>query len=101
PEVVDRLASLARDLADPVVAERREQVAVEGQAALDRRDDEVDVMNAGGGHRRNAFNAPVPTPARARSARRGARPADRARARAGVAAALPRRRAAGRATRAR
>src|SRR5205085_9308208 len=36
-EVPDRLAPLALDLADPVKAERREQVAVEGQAALDRR----------------------------------------------------------------
>src|SRR5262245_5426218 len=73
PEVVDRLAALALDLADPVVAERREQVAVERQAALDRRDDEVDVMYAGGGHRRDDFNAPVPTPARARSERPAAR----------------------------
>ena len=32
------------NLADPVEAERREQVAVERQAALDRRDDEVDVV---------------------------------------------------------
>src|SRR5918911_3006231 len=45
-EIPDRLASLALDLADPVEAERREQVAVERQAALDRRDDEVDVVDA-------------------------------------------------------
>ena len=45
-EVPDRLAALALDLADAVPAERLEQVAVEGQAAQDRGDDEIDVMDA-------------------------------------------------------
>jgi hypothetical protein len=49
-EVPDRLAPLTFDLADPVEAERAEQVAVEGQAALDRGDDEIDVVDAGGTH---------------------------------------------------
>ena len=44
-EVPDRLAPLALDLVDPVEAERREQLPVEGQAALDRRDDEIDVVD--------------------------------------------------------
>jgi hypothetical protein len=36
-----------------VIAERCEQVAVERQASLDRRHDEIDVMDAGeGGHLR-------------------------------------------------
>jgi hypothetical protein len=33
-----------------VPAERPEQLSVEGQAALDRGDDEVDVMDAAGAH---------------------------------------------------
>src|SRR5437867_3611118 len=41
-EVPDRLPPLTLDLADPVPAERPEQVAVERQAALDRRDDQID-----------------------------------------------------------
>jgi hypothetical protein len=45
-EVPDRLTALALDLADAVVAERREQLAVERQAALDRGDDEIDVVDA-------------------------------------------------------
>jgi hypothetical protein len=45
---VNRLAALALDLARPVPAERAEQLAVERQAALDRGDDDVDVMQAGG-----------------------------------------------------
>src|SRR5439155_3795835 len=49
-EVVDRLAALALDLADPVEAERAEQLAVEGQAALDRGDDEVDVADLARAH---------------------------------------------------
>ena len=49
-EVPDRLASLALDLPDPVIAERRQQLAVERQAALDRRDDQVDVMDAARAH---------------------------------------------------
>jgi len=40
-------ATLTLHLADPVVAERAEELGVERQAALDRRDDEVDVVNAG------------------------------------------------------
>jgi hypothetical protein len=47
-QVVDRLAPFAFDLAVTVPAERAEQLTVEGQAPLDRRDDEVDVMKAGG-----------------------------------------------------
>src|SRR4051794_1040306 len=70
PQVVDRLAALALDLADAVIPERGKQVAVERQAALDRRDDEIDVVNAGGRHRRTAFNAPARPPARGRSAPR-------------------------------
>src|SRR6266511_4824377 len=101
PEVVDRLTTLALDLADAVEAERREQVAVERQAALDRRDDQVDVVNAGRAHRRLSFNAPVPTPARGRSGRRGGPRARRARSRASAAGARPPRRVAGTATRAR
>ena len=49
-EVPDRLAALALDLADAVPAERLEQLPVEGQAAEDRADDEVDVVKAGGAH---------------------------------------------------
>src|SRR4051794_41976394 len=49
-EVPDRLAALALDLADAVEAERREQLAVERQAALDRRDDEVDVVRGAAVH---------------------------------------------------
>src|SRR5579862_2092117 len=57
-QVPDRLAALALDLADPVPAERPEQLAVEGQAALDRGDDEVDVVDASGAHdRRGCFDA--------------------------------------------
>ena len=41
------LVALALHLADAVPAQRAEQIAVEGQAALDRRDDQIDVMNAG------------------------------------------------------
>ena len=40
-QVVDRLAALTLDLAVPVPAERAEELTVEGQAALDRGDDEV------------------------------------------------------------
>src|SRR5712691_4939522 len=40
PQVVDRLSAFALHLADSGVAERTEQVAVEGQAALDRRSEE-------------------------------------------------------------
>jgi hypothetical protein len=47
-EVVDRLAALALDLGRPVPPQRAEQLAVEGQAALDRGNDDVDVMQAGG-----------------------------------------------------
>src|SRR5262249_53433354 len=45
-EVPDRLAALARHLLDAVVAERRQELAVEREAALDRRDDQVDVLDA-------------------------------------------------------
>ena len=45
-QVPDRLAALALDLADAVPAKRLEQLAVEGQAAQDRGDDEIDVVDA-------------------------------------------------------
>jgi len=47
-DVPDRLASLALDLAHARVAERIEKLAIEGQAALDRRHDEVEMMDAAG-----------------------------------------------------
>ena len=65
-EVPDRLAALALDLADARVAERAEELAVEGQAALDRGDDQVDVVDAARGHRafrvqrRSASSCPRP-----------------------------------------
>jgi hypothetical protein len=49
-DVPDRLAALALDLADAVPAERLQQLAIEGQAAQYRADDEVDVVKAGGAH---------------------------------------------------
>ena len=49
-QVPDRLAALALDLADTGESERSEQLGVEGQAALDRGDDQVDVMDAAGAH---------------------------------------------------
>ena len=49
-DVPDRLAALALDLADAVPSERPEQLAVERQAAKDRADDEVDVVEARGAH---------------------------------------------------
>jgi hypothetical protein len=55
-EVPDRFAALALDLADPVPAERLEQLTVERQAAQDRRYDEVDVVNACGTQCRGAPN---------------------------------------------
>src|SRR5512132_4242463 len=101
PEVVDRFAALTRDLADAVVAERRQEIAVERQAALDRRDDEVDMVDAGRAHRRHSFNAPLTTPARGRSARPCALRAGRGRSRADAGAARPRRRGGGTTMRAR
>src|SRR5215218_5724633 len=50
PQVPDRLTALTLDLADSVPAERAEEVTVEGQAALDRRNDEVDVVDPCGAH---------------------------------------------------
>src|SRR5207253_2095548 len=49
-QVPDRLAALALDLAAPVPAEWPEQLAVKGQAALNRGDDEVDVVDAARAH---------------------------------------------------
>src|SRR5215210_7785342 len=67
-EVPDRLALLALHLAVAVEAERREQLAGEGQAPLDRRDDEVDVVDAGGLHVPfAAFPASGGLPAQSRS----------------------------------
>jgi hypothetical protein len=43
---VDGLAALSLDLAQALPAERPQQPAVERQAALDRGDDDVEVMNA-------------------------------------------------------
>jgi hypothetical protein len=45
-EVPDRLPALALDLADAIPPERLQQLAVEGQAAQDRGDDEIDVVDA-------------------------------------------------------
>src|SRR3954467_13710830 len=59
-EVPDRLAALALHLADPVPAERAEQLAVERQAALDGGDDEVDVMHSHPIQR--GFDAPQSSP---------------------------------------
>ena len=99
-EVPDRLAALALDLGDPVPAQRPEQLAVERQAALDRRDDEVDVMDAGG--RTNlSVRRQRRSPPRARSDGAVARRAGRARAPAAAAAARPPAPASGRARRAR
>src|SRR5215211_5348070 len=50
PEVPDRLAALTLHLREPVPAEGPEEVAVEGEAALDRGDHEVDVVDAGRAH---------------------------------------------------
>src|SRR6185312_16502945 len=61
PEVPDRLAALPLDLGHAVPAERREQIPVEGQAALDRRHDQVDVKYAAGAHaRRRSCSAQRP-----------------------------------------
>src|SRR3954454_3626500 len=46
-QVPDRLAALARALADAVPAERPEQIAVERQAPLHRPDDEDHVVHTG------------------------------------------------------
>ena len=45
-EVPDRLAALADDLVDLRVPERREQLAVERQAPVERRDDEIEVVES-------------------------------------------------------
>ena len=49
-ERIGRPTALAFDLSDPVIAERRQQLAVERQAALDRRHDQVDVVDAARTH---------------------------------------------------
>ena len=61
-EVVDRLAALALDLVVPVPAERAEQLTVEGQAALDRRDDEVEVMDTRRAQYQGDFSAGLTVP---------------------------------------
>src|ERR671911_2482458 len=76
-EVPDGLTPLALHLADPVVAQRAEQLPVEGQAVLDRGDDEVDVMDTARAHRprlqrRSASSCARPERA-ARRTGRGAR----------------------------
>src|SRR4051794_8508732 len=58
-QVPDRLASLTFDLRDTVEPERPEELGVEGHAALDRRDDEVDVMDAGRAQLRSGSSARV------------------------------------------
>jgi hypothetical protein len=64
-DVPDRLAALALDLADPVPAERLEQLTVERQAAQDRADDEIYVVEAGGTHpRRIIYLGPDSSPPR-------------------------------------
>src|SRR5215210_3649413 len=64
-EVPDRLASLALHLADSMPAEWTEEVAVERQAALDRRNDQVDVVDPGGTHVTSAaFRVSRSVPAR-------------------------------------
>src|SRR4051812_1725020 len=45
-DVPDRLAALPLNFAQAMPAERAQQLAIEREAALDRGDDEVDVMNA-------------------------------------------------------
>src|SRR4051794_6874350 len=45
-DVPDRLAALSLHFAQAMPAERAEQLAIEREAALDRGDDEVDVMDA-------------------------------------------------------
>src|SRR3954462_10070419 len=52
PQVPDRLAALALDLGHAVPAERPEEIAVEGQAGLDRGHDQVDVVDAARTHAR-------------------------------------------------
>src|SRR5262249_33905719 len=49
-DVPHRLAALGLDLPHPMQAKRFQQFAVEGQAAKNRADDEVDVVKAGGAH---------------------------------------------------
>src|SRR5919106_3826883 len=44
-EVVNRLASLALDLVNPSPAKRSQQFAVEGEAPVERTDDEVQVVD--------------------------------------------------------
>jgi hypothetical protein len=45
-EVPDRLAALADDLVELDVAERREQLAVQREAALERGDDEIEMVES-------------------------------------------------------
>ena len=49
-QVDDALAALAHDLARPCVAERFEQLPIQRQAAIQRRDDEVEVVDTGPAH---------------------------------------------------
>jgi hypothetical protein len=57
-EVGDRLAPLPLDLAHAVPAEGAEELAVEGKAALDRGDDEVEVVDPGRAHRHELAASP-------------------------------------------
>ena len=52
PEIVDRLTALTFLFDEPNPPERAEQFAVEGKAAFDRGNDQVDVIDKG--HQRNA-----------------------------------------------
>jgi len=45
PEVPNGLVAFPLHLAHPVPSERPEEIPVEGEAALDRRDDQIDVVN--------------------------------------------------------
>src|SRR6185437_12810231 len=82
-EVPDRLAALALDLRDPVVAERREQLAVERQAALERRHVAAATCSADSAEFLRRARA------RARSGPPGAPAPDRSPARSAAAAARP------------
>jgi hypothetical protein len=49
-QVDDPLATLAHDLADARVSERAKQLAVEPQTAIEGRDNEVEMIDAGSSH---------------------------------------------------
>jgi hypothetical protein len=57
-EIDDALAALAEDVRGVGVAERSQKLLVERQAALERGDDEVEVVEAAAGDRRRLRRAP-------------------------------------------